>query len=103
LGAAIIVGTFTIFSQISGFGKELTIPEKIFMNSKIISGTNILIYAYNWMADKETKYLRPYFTSSEGYGIGIFSTQVLQESYLNLTQKIVNPLPKSKAMGGLEC
>ena len=34
--------------------------------------------------------------------IGIISTQVLQEFYVNVTRKIENPLPKSKARGIIE-
>ena len=34
--------------------------------------------------------------------IGVISTQVLQEFYVNVTRKIENPLPKSKARGIIE-
>ena len=72
------------------------------MSGKVFVDTNILIYAHNLDAGQRNKISAAILRDLWENRIGIISTQVLQEFYVNVTRKIENPLPKSKARGIIE-
>jgi predicted nucleic acid-binding protein len=61
------------------------------MNGKIFLDTNILIYAYDLDAEQRNEISATILRDLWENRIGIISTQVLQESYINVTRKIENP------------
>jgi len=83
-------------------GGKLLFPEGNFMSGKVFVDTNILIYAHDLDAGQRNKISAAILRDLWENRIGIISTQVLQEFYLNVTRKIENPLPKSKARGVIE-
>ena len=72
------------------------------MSGKVFVDTNILIYAHDLDAGQRNEISAAILRDLWENGIGIISTQVLQEFYVNVTRKIENPLPKSKARGIIE-
>jgi predicted nucleic acid-binding protein len=72
------------------------------MSGKVFVDTNILIYAHDLDAGQRNKLSADILRDLWENRIGIVSTQVLQEFYVNVTRKIENPLPKSKARGIIE-
>jgi len=72
------------------------------MNGKVFVDTNILIYAHDLDAGQRNTLSADILRDLWENRIGIISTQVLQEFYVNVTRKIENPLPKSKARGIIE-
>jgi len=72
------------------------------MSGKIFVDTNILIYAHDLDAGQRNTLSADILRDLWENRIGIISTQVLQEFYVNVTRKIENPLPKSKARGIIE-
>ena len=72
------------------------------MSGKVFVDTNILIYAHDLDAGQRNKISAAILRDLWENRIGIISTQVLQEFYVNVTRKIENPLPKSKARGIIE-
>jgi predicted nucleic acid-binding protein len=72
------------------------------MNAKTFVDTNVLIYAHD--ADAGIKYetARAVLRDLWGRRAGALSVQVLQEFYVNVTRKIVTPLPKSSARAVVE-
>jgi predicted nucleic acid-binding protein len=72
------------------------------MSGKIFVDTNILIYAHDLDAGHKNIISIDIMRDLWENRIGIISTQVLQEFYVNVTRKIENPLPKSQARGIIE-
>ena len=72
------------------------------MKERIFVDTNILIYAHDLEAGAKHEIA---LTRIEGLWekeAGVLSTQVLQEFYVNVTRKILNPLPPTKARSIIE-
>ena len=67
------------------------------MNDKAFVDTNILIYAHDLDAGQKNTVSAAAIRDLWENRTGIISIQVLQEFYVNVTRKISNPLPKSKA------
>jgi predicted nucleic acid-binding protein len=67
------------------------------MTGKIFVDSNVLIYAHD--ADAGVKQQRAAERLGKLWddGLGLLSTQVLQEFYVNVTQKIKTPLARSTA------
>ena len=72
------------------------------MSGRVFVDTNILIYAHDLDAGQRNTISADILRNLWENRIGIISTQVLQEFYVNVTRKIENPLPKSKARGIIE-
>jgi predicted nucleic acid-binding protein len=62
------------------------------MKDKIFLDTNILIYAHDIDAGAKHDTARTLVEKIWEQGIGIISTQVIQEFYVNITRKIPNPI-----------
>ena len=67
------------------------------MNVKIFVDTNILIYAHDIDAARKHEVARELVASLWNQKTGVLSTQVLQELYVNVTQKIAVPIKPSEA------
>jgi len=61
--------------------------------------TSILVYAYDITAEEKHKTAAEIITGLWETGKGIISTQVLQEFYVTVVQKIPNPIDDEKAAG----
>jgi predicted nucleic acid-binding protein len=61
---------------------------------KIFLDTNIIIYAYDVSAGDKHEIARKIMVDLWDSGLGVISTQVLQEFFVNITQKIPKPLDK---------
>jgi len=72
------------------------------MSGNIFVDTNILLYAHDLAAGQKNTISADILRNLWDKRIGIISTQVLQEFYVNVTRKIENPLPRSKARGIIE-
>ena len=59
---------------------------------KIFLDTNIIIYAYDSTAGEKYKKAKKILADLWVSGLGIVSTQVLQEFFVNVTKKNPNPL-----------
>ena len=64
---------------------------------KAFIDTNIIIYAYDLTAGKKHETARGIITDLWDSGLGVISTQVLQEFFVNAVQKIPKPLDKQQA------
>ena len=64
---------------------------------KAFIDTNIIIYAYDLTAGKKHETARVIITDLWDSGLGVISTQVLQEFFVNAVQKIPKPLDKQQA------
>ena len=64
---------------------------------KAIIDTNIIIYAYDVTAGKKHETARRIITDLWDSGLGVISTQVLQEFLVNVVQKIPKPIDKQQA------
>jgi predicted nucleic acid-binding protein len=64
---------------------------------KIFIDTNIIIYAYDVTAGNKHKVARNILTELWNSGMGVISTQVLQEFFVNAIQKIPRPIDKKLA------
>jgi predicted nucleic acid-binding protein len=69
------------------------------MSGRIFLDTNILIYAHDLDAGQRNVISAAILRNLWENRMGIISTQVLQEFYVNVTRKIENPLTKSQARG----
>ncbi len=69
------------------------------MTDKSFVDTNILIYAYDLDAGAKHKQAADLIRRLWENGGGVLSTQVLQEFYVNVTQKIPQPIPLAIARG----
>ena len=68
-----------------------------YMSADTFVDTNILIYAHDLDAGVKHRCAARVIQTLWETGVGIISTQVLQEFYVNVTQKIPQPLPYSVA------
>ena len=68
-------------------------------DDKIFLDTNILIYAYDLTAGKKHETAKKIIVDLWDSGFGVLSTQVLQEFFVNVTQKIPKPLDVDLAKG----
>jgi len=64
---------------------------------KTFVDTNIIIYAYDVTAGKKHKTAGDILTGLWNSGLGVISTQVLQEFFVNVVQKIPKPIDKKLA------
>ncbi|MBW2367740.1 MAG: PIN domain-containing protein [Deltaproteobacteria bacterium] len=64
---------------------------------KIFLDTNILIYAYDVTAGDKHKIANNILVTLWKSGTGVLSTQVLQEFFVNIIQKIPKPIEKALA------
>lgn len=69
---------------------------------KIFLDTNIIIYAYDVSAEPKHKIAKDLMIDLWESGLGVISTQVLQEFYVNVTQKIQAPLEMNLAKSIIE-
>ena len=67
------------------------------MSAKTFVDTNVLIYAHDADAGAKHETAKGVLRDLWHRRAGVLSTQVLQEFYVNLTRKIVTPLPKPSA------
>ncbi len=67
------------------------------VEDKIFIDTNIIIYAYDVTAGDKHKVAREILIELWESGLGILSTQVLQEFFVNVVQKISKPISKGLA------
>ena len=64
---------------------------------KIFIDTNIIIYAYDVTAGRRHKTAGIILADLWNSGLGVISTQVLQEFFVNVVQKIPKPIDKQQA------
>lgn len=69
------------------------------MTDKLFVDTNILIYAYDRDAGARHQQAAELIRQLWENGGGVLSTQVLQEFYVNITQKIPKPISFATARG----
>jgi predicted nucleic acid-binding protein len=67
------------------------------MNARNFVDTNVLIYAHDADAGAKHEIAKGVLHELWSQRTGVLSMQVLQEFYVNVTRKIVSPLPKDKA------
>jgi hypothetical protein len=72
------------------------------MKERIFVDTNILIYAHDLEAGAKHGVAVPLIEGLWEKEAGVLSTQVLQEFYVHVTRKILNPLPPAKARSIIE-
>ena len=65
------------------------------MNDKTFVDTNVLVYAHDLDAGEKHAIASGIMSDLWESGNGVISTQVLQELYVTLTQKVPSPLKKS--------
>ena len=65
--------------------------------NKAFIDTNIIIYAYDVTAGKKHEAAREIIAGLWDSGLGVISTQVLQEFFVNVVQKIPRPMDKQQA------
>ncbi len=64
---------------------------------KVFVDTNIILYAYDISAGEKHQIAKKILLDLWDSGLGVISTQVLQEFFVNVTQKIPKPLNKRLA------
>ena len=64
---------------------------------KMFIDTNILIYAFDVSAGKKHQVASHILSDLWNSGLGVLSTQVLQEFYINVVQKIQKPIDQKMA------
>jgi len=64
---------------------------------KVFIDTNIIIYAYDASAGEKHRIAKKIFVELWDSGLGVVSTQVLQEFFVTITQKIPKTLDKRLA------
>jgi len=67
------------------------------MTGKVFVDSNVLIYAHDKDAGSKQAQAAQRLSELWETGLGRLSTQVLQEFYVNVTQKISKPLSRSAA------
>jgi predicted nucleic acid-binding protein len=72
------------------------------MKDRVFVDTNILIYAHDLDAGHKHEIAAALIEGLWAAGTGVVSTQVLQEFYVNVTRKIMYPLPPAQARGVIE-
>jgi predicted nucleic acid-binding protein len=81
-----------------GLGAACPQPERSFMaDDKVFVDTNILVYAYDSSAGDKHKIAQKEICGLWDSGLGLVSTQVLQEFYVCLTKKVPRPIDPGKA------
>ena len=74
--------------------------ERNFMSGdKVFVDTNIIVYAYDRDAGKKYQIASKLVKDLWHSGLGVLSTQVLQEFFLTVTNKISSPLDIAKVRG----
>jgi predicted nucleic acid-binding protein len=63
------------------------------MNDKCFVDTNILVYAHDYSAGLKHQRAKALLEQLWNTGLGVLSTQVLQELCINLRRKLRHPLP----------
>lgn len=66
-------------------------------DDKTFVDTNIIIYAYDMTAGKKHQTARRILKELWESGLGVLSTQILQEFYVNVVQKIPKPIDADRA------
>ena len=66
---------------------------------KVFVDTNIIVYAYDRDAGKKHQIASKLVKDLWHSGLGVLSTQVLQELFVTVTNKISSPLDTAKATG----
>ena len=66
-------------------------------DDKTFVDTNIIIYAYDVTAGKKHNVAENILADLWNSGLGVISTQVLQEFFVNVVQKIPKPIDKKQA------
>ena len=79
--------------------KEILQPQGMnFMaGDKVFLDTNIIIYAYDVSAGEKHKTAKKIFLELWDSGLGVISTQVFEEFFVNISQKIPKPLVRFKS------
>jgi len=79
--------------------KEILQPQgmKFMKGDKVFLDTNIILYAYDLSAGEKHHIAKKIFVELWDSGLGVISTQVLQEFFVNVTQKIPKTLDKRLA------
>ena len=72
------------------------------MKGKIFVDTNVLVYSHDLDAGSKREIAVTVIQKLWEREIGVISTQVLQEFYVNVTQKIPKPLSPATARGIIE-
>ena len=72
------------------------------MSGKTFIDSNILIYANDLDAGAKYRKAADTLESLWDLNLGVLSTQVLQEFYVNVTRKIARPLPRKSARAIVE-
>ncbi|MBW2005711.1 MAG: PIN domain-containing protein [Deltaproteobacteria bacterium] len=72
---------------------------KLMKGDKVFLDTNIIIYAYDAHAGEKHRIAKKIFVELWDSGLGVISTQVLQEFFVNVTQKIPKILDKRLVKG----
>jgi predicted nucleic acid-binding protein len=72
------------------------------MSGKTFVDTNVLIYAHDVDAGSKYHQAAELIESLWDNHLGVLSTQVLQEFYVNVTRKIARPLPRKPARAIVE-
>jgi predicted nucleic acid-binding protein len=72
------------------------------MTGKTFVDTNVLIYAHDADAKEKHTIAREILSELWAERIGVLSTQVLQEFYVNVTRKLTKPLSKRHARSVLD-
>src|SRR5438105_4596726 len=72
------------------------------MNGRTFVDTNVLIYAHDADAASKHQIASKLIEELWTGRLGILSTQVLQEFYVNITRKIPKPIPQKKAAAYVE-
>jgi predicted nucleic acid-binding protein len=71
--------------------------EMNYTKGKYFVDTNLLVYAYDASAGKKWKISSEIISSLWNYRTGVISTQVVQELFVILTQKVTGPILPEKA------
>jgi predicted nucleic acid-binding protein len=72
------------------------------MSDKTFVDSDVLIYAFDVDAGEKHRKAFDVLESLWNRGLGVLSTQVLQEFYVNVTRKIARPLPRKEARAAVE-
>ena len=73
--------------------------EMNYTKGKFFVDTNILVYAYDSSAGKKWRKSSEILSSLWIHRTGVISTQVIQELFVSLTQKVKNPILPENAKG----
>lgn len=72
------------------------------MSAKTFIDTNVLVYAHDVDAGRKHQIAKSIVQDLSQRRLGVLSTQVLQEFYVNVTRKIASPLSKYVARATVE-